>query len=230
MESIARRKAASRAWLRWLAVVATALVIVVIAFLYSRSGSAILSTLQSPLVAAVAVASFLYLTLDRLREMTSRIDRIEGIVSSFWQEVFREIRGAASAEIKATIGEMQASTERSIGKLDERVNSIVSENKWLQHADPNELALYSKHLEPVYASAKLLARKGEVDTARRMITETINDPELQGTAKDFHNAAVFAAQELNDDLLAMQIHEIYFNSTEDPNPDVLAEVVSRQVV
>jgi len=214
-----------RASLPWLVLAIVGLFIVLEAFLYVSSGSMDITMLRNPLVVALLVAYFLFLTLDRLREMNSRIDTISSSVASFWQQAFREVRAVARGEVETAIGKMQASATESFESLNARFESLVAENPWLRQADPNELALYSKHLEPVVASARALVRKGEVDTARRMVTQLINDPDVEGTPNDFHNVAVLAASKLNDDLLATQIHEIYLKRSEDPNPDVLADAL-----
>jgi len=212
-------------WLFWVIFSIVSLSLVIGLFLYARSGQVTLDVLKKQIIVAVLAAAFLFLTLDRLKEMNGRIERMESRVATFWQEVFKEIDDLASNQVKTALNALQEKARSEFKVLNESIKKLTSQNKWLQEVDPNDLALYSKHLEPIFASAESLLRGGKRDIARKLINEALDDPEVKGTPNDYHNIGVLAANSLNDDLLAMRVYEIYLEKVEEPNADVLADAL-----
>ncbi len=182
--------------------------------------------LANPLIVALVAAIFVYLTLDRLREINARIDALDDRSVELWQSVLKEIEDVASRQAEAKISQMQTGLQATVDKLNAEVEALLKENPWLREASPNDLALRTKHLEPLLVSLRSMIRKLEFDTARKMAIHALDDPETQGTANDYHNLGVVLARDLDDNLLALRAYETYSKRVTEPNADVLADALS----
>lgn len=209
--------------LNW-TVLSTAVVLIALvgAWLIFSTRPSTLAALQTPALAAIAVAFLIYLTLDRLKEMGQRIERVDDRTAKFYQDVTREIRGIAKEATDEALSQSQA----KLADVQKRIEKMLNENPWLRETNPNEILNKTRHLEPVFITAKKLAEEGKRELALGLILEALDDPEKRGTPRDYHNLGALASKELHDDLLAERIYDLYLEKTAQPNEDVLADALA----
>lgn len=215
--------------LPWLLFVVTASALVVIISNQGIGPDQLSKWLNNPVVIAIFVSVFVFLTVDRLKDLALRISRVEDKTSSFWNDAIREIQSVASTHAKETIYESIKDIDEIAEVIRNEMQDIIRNNPWFSTINPNELVLAVKHLEPVCTKALEMLEKSEngknTEIVRRWIIDILNDSEVKGTANDYHNLGVLASRDLNDKLLAIQIYERYLERHDRPNPDVLSDLL-----
>lgn len=215
--------------LPWLLFGVTAAALVVITSNQNIGTDKLSEWVKSPIVIALVVSAFVFLTVDRLKDMTSRISKIEDRTSGFWNDAIKEIQTVASNHAKATIQESIQTVEEKAKSVHAEIQENINNNPWLMSVNPSDLVLTVKHLQPVHVkAAKMLENNKDgknTEIVRKWVIDTINDPEVKGTANDYHNLGVLASRDLDDKLLSIQICEKYLERHSTPNPDVLSDLL-----
>jgi tetratricopeptide (TPR) repeat protein len=215
--------------LPWVLFVGAASLIVVIASNQDIGMEKLIEWGRSPILIALVVSSFVFLTVDRIKDMTGRIGKIEERTSGFWNEAIKEIQTVASNHAKATVQELIKEVEDRTNDVNGEVQKTLDDNPWLSSINPNELVLYTKNLQPVQRKASKMLRadkSGEnTEIVRKWVMDLIKDPEIRGTANDYHNLGVLASRDLDDKLLSIEICEAYLGGHTEPNADVLSDML-----
>ena len=181
--------------------------------------------LSHPLVIALIAAAFGALVIERLREMSSRVDAVRTDTMHFWQDVVKEVREVSLQEVQALIRQRVHDVTASVSDLRAEVKLLKEQNPWLEDIDPGKLALGVKHLEPIHEMAVAQIRAGRQDKARKLLLDVLEDPEMMGTPTDYHNLGVTAATQLDDDLLAAKFYEAYFERFGEENPILMSDAL-----
>jgi tetratricopeptide (TPR) repeat protein len=216
--------APQHSWVRRFVIAAFVLLLVLVASLVFASPDFV-SKLDTPILAAALGAVFVYLTLDRLREMTDRIAHMEDRSAELWQRVAQEVQDVASRQVKETLTAMSETAEG----LTSRVARLVEDNPWLGDQKDIDWILATKHLEPVHKAAADMIADGSRAQALRLIMAAVADPEMVGTPTDYHNLGVTADRDLDDGLLAVEIYRRYLEKDKapdaTPDPNLVADAL-----
>ncbi len=217
--------------LPWMLLCVSSTLIVIIVSNQNIGLNQLSAWIKNPLIIALVVSSFVFLTVDRLKDMTSRIGKIEDRTSSFWNDAIKEIQAVASNHAKITVQNLTKEVEEKINEIHLEIEKTISDNPWLSSINPEELVLSTNHLQPIHRkAAKMLDNDKEgknTEIVRKWILDTIKNPKVTGTANDYHNLGVMASRDLDDKLLSIEICESYLekNNVANPNPDILSDLL-----
>ena len=178
------------------------------------------------LFAPIIVALFGYLIIDRLREMGTRIERVDERTSATWISISREIQETASRQAESTLRRMQDDLETNVSRLQARLQETLEANRWMAETNPERVAIRTKHLEPVLDTVRALVRADQKERATGLVIQALNDPEMRGTPNDYHNLGVTVSVDLSDDLLAAQVYERALSIDGGRDPDVVADALN----
>jgi len=214
----------------WVLLALTATCLVIISTNQQIAPETIEKIIKNPLIIAMIVSAFVFLTVDRLKDMNARISMTENRTTTFWQDAIKEIQNVSSTQAKLTVKEMQESLLETINSHSTKVDELLKNNPWLTDVMPDELALNTKNLEPIHHRAAEILKNDtdgkKTELIRNWISSVIEDPEVTGKPNDYHNIGVMASNDLRDDLLALKIYKKYLEKAgENPNFDVISDAL-----
>ena len=212
----------------WSPFILVAVALVIIAIILFINNYVPFKSINHPLLVGIGVAGFFYLTIDRLREMASRITEMEERTSRIWAEMTKEVQVIAKNQARESIQDLSAEVQGKVDKAEEKIKGILDKNEWLSLISPKDVNLSIKHLQPMHAKVSKMLRRNEdnADAVRQWIIQMIDDPDVEGTANDYHNLGVVASRDLDDKLLSIKILEKHIQKhSETPDPDILSSLL-----
>lgn len=182
----------------------------------------ILEYFKEPFVVAIVAGFIIYLTVDRWRAMEATIRDIQQRA----EQLQRTAENTATKRATEIAEQVVVTMQETAKSFEAKVDRIEQSHPWLKAKH-----IPSSHLEPLFHKINAMPASGEEGTqeARRIVETVLSEDAYEGNPNDYHNFAVFAAQDLQDDLLAIQIHERYWQRVQSGalprNLDVLADAL-----